>query len=54
MQNGLHDQTVPVAANRVLYDAAQEPKHIDWYDAGHNLPLDQVAPKALAWFDKYL
>ncbi|HIE53357.1 MAG TPA: alpha/beta fold hydrolase [Armatimonadetes bacterium] len=54
LQNGRFDNIVPVEANQRLYEVAREPKHIDWYDAGHDLPLDQVVPRITAWLDKYL
>lgn len=37
--NALQDQRVPPAASQALYEAALEPKRIEWFEAGHqNLP----------------
>ena len=52
-QNGKHDCLIPIAAAQALFDAAQEPKEILWYDSDH-VGLDpehtaQVLDDAVAW-----
>jgi len=54
MQNGNQDNIVPVECNNKLYDAAGQPKNINWYDAGHAVPLLQVFPKVLTWIKQNL
>jgi dienelactone hydrolase len=54
MQNGRLDETIPPSCAQCLYDAARDPKAIDWYQAGHQLPMELVVPRALAWLDKNL
>ena len=53
MLHGRHDQTVrPVQAER-LFDAAQEPKTLRWYDAGHHLPAVALGDAA-DWLSQQL
>ncbi len=54
MHNGLHDKIVPTESNRLLFEAAKEPKKIYWYDAGHDLPLEYVFVRVLMWLQRYL
>ena len=46
MVHGRRDTTVTAAQAQRLYDAAQDPKELRWYDAGHYLPpaaIDEAA-----------
>jgi fermentation-respiration switch protein FrsA (DUF1100 family) len=46
MINGKYDRTIRPAQARTLFDAAEEPKEIHWYDGGHWPPaaaIDAVA-----------
>jgi len=54
MENGRQDTIVPPECSKKLFEAAGEPKHIDWYDAGHVLPPLEVFPKVLTWLKKNL
>lgn len=49
MLNGSHDQIIPPACAQALFDAALEPRHIEWYDstaqAGHIPPIPVLARK---------
>ncbi|MDF1505874.1 alpha/beta hydrolase [Roseisolibacter sp. H3M3-2] len=42
MVHGRRDPTVTAAQAQRLFDAAQEPKEIRWYDAGHYLPTQAL------------
>ena len=44
--NATRDETVPRAATEALYQAAQEPKKIEWFDGSHQ-QLPGVALKAM-------
>ena len=50
-QLGLKDDIVPAETGRLLVEAAREPTEVDWYDAGHGLPLDKVVPRVLSWLE---
>jgi dienelactone hydrolase len=52
-QAGRQDEIVPRDALQRLYDAANEPKTIRWYEGGHDLPL-QAYRDHLAWLAKEL
>ena len=53
MVHGRRDGTIlPEQANR-LFEAASEPKEIQWWDAGHRLP-DAAVMRAAAWLDRQL
>jgi dienelactone hydrolase len=52
-QAGRQDEIVPRDALQRLYDAANEPKTIQWYDGGHDLPF-QAYRDHLAWLAKEL
>lgn len=51
---GRFDKIVPAEAGRQLADKAGEPKQVYWYDAGHSLPLDLVAIRALSFLNENL
>ncbi len=53
-QLGRKDDIVPAETGRLLVEAAKEPKEVDWYDAGHGLPLDRVVPRVLSWLEANL
>lgn len=46
MVNGRQDRTIRADQARRLFDAAQEPKEIRWWDAGHHLPPEAIAAAA--------
>lgn len=48
MVHGRHDPIVTPTQAQRLYDAATEPKQLQWYDAGHHLP-DVAIDHAAAW-----
>ena len=48
MAHGRRDPTVSPAQAQRLFDAAQEPKELRWYDAGHYLPARAI-DDAAAW-----
>ena len=53
MINGREDHTVPPAAAQALFDAAREPKRIEWYEGGHtNPPLDKTQQWVTEFFAK--
>lgn len=53
MVNGRHDRTItPEQATR-LYDAALDPKEIQWWDVGHTLP-DAAIERAAGWLAERL
>lgn len=54
MQNGKKDSIVPPPCSQALYDAAGDPKDIDWYDSDHLIPFAQVLPRVVAWVKKSL
>lgn len=54
MQNGLFDELVPPPTNQLLFDLAKEPKHIDWYESGHGLPMNMTIKRIMWWFDTFL
>jgi dienelactone hydrolase len=51
---GRYDRIVPAEAQRQLAERAGEPKEVYWYEAGHGLPLHEVVPRALEFFDRHL
>ncbi|MBO3802767.1 MAG: prolyl oligopeptidase family serine peptidase, partial [Candidatus Brockarchaeota archaeon] len=51
MHNGRFDEIVPAESGLLLYEKAQEPKEIYWYDSGHDVPLDLVAARTLDWLE---
>ena len=54
MQNGRKDDVVLPACAQAMWERAQQPKAIDWYDSGHVPPLVEVFLKTMSWFGKYL
>lgn len=48
MVHGRHDRTVSPAQAQRLFDAAREPKTLEWWDAGHYLP-DAAIAHASRW-----
>ncbi len=53
MLNGKQDMTMPESASKRLYEAAKEPKKIEWFEAGHILP-PPAGEKAIAWLGEKL
>ncbi len=53
MQNGVYDELIPKAAAERLYEAAEEPKEIVWYDSDHigldEEVVEEVLDDAIAW-----
>lgn len=55
MLNAKNDEIVPPLMSTLLFNEAQEPKEIIWYDAKHrDAPLDIIYGDGLNWFKKYL
>ncbi|MCK0144822.1 acetylxylan esterase [Arenibacter sp. F26102] len=55
MLNAKNDEIVPPLMSTLLFNAANEPKEIIWYDAKHrDAPLDIIFGDGLNWFKKYL
>jgi cephalosporin-C deacetylase-like acetyl esterase len=58
--NNKHDTIVPTEANKLLQQAAREPKEIVWLDgmpgdpSGHVPPIKEVVSKSLEWWGKNL
>jgi uncharacterized protein len=53
MVHGKKDRTVVPDQARRLFEAANEPKELRWYDAGHYLP-DDAAADAAQWLEEKL
>jgi len=53
-QLGKNDDIVPAECGKELFEAAREPKEVDWYDSGHGLPMEKVVPRVMAWLDSHL
>lgn len=51
---GRYDRVVPAEAQRQLAERAGEPKEVYWYDTGHNVPLEEVALRAIEFFNRHL
>lgn len=51
--NGKKDAVVVQPAARLLHGAAQEPKTVEWYNGGHDVP-DAIRAKAVAWLAEKL
>lgn len=47
LQNGRHDPLVAEADAMRLHEAAPEPKRVEWYDSGHQLPMAAYCDGAL-------
>ena len=52
-QFGTQDPHVPADRARAFFDAAAEPKSIEWYDAGHGLS-EKAREDRIAWLTKTL
>ncbi len=53
MVHGRRDRTIPPAQAQRLFDAAGEPKSIEWYEAGHYLP-EAAIDRAASWVAEQL
>lgn len=53
MLNGKQDTTINETATRLLYDAAGQPKQLEWYESGHILP-PPAATKGVVWLEEKL
>ena len=53
LQSGRADVLVPPADAERLHSAARDPKTIEWYDAGHRLPV-AAQRRQLAWLHRTL
>jgi predicted esterase len=53
MVHGRRDNTILPAQATRLFEAAGEPKEIQWWDAGHRLPQAAVL-QAAAWLDEHM
>ncbi len=53
-QLGRRDRIVPAETGEILFQAAGEPKEVDWYDSGHGLPLEKVVPRVISWLQTNL
>lgn len=51
---GKLDTIVPAEAGRQLYERAEQPKAVYWYDAGHDVPLDLVLVRVLDFMERNL
>ncbi|MGQ9729645.1 MAG: alpha/beta hydrolase [Candidatus Zipacnadales bacterium] len=54
MLNGKNDPLIPPAAAQALYDAAQEPKRIVWYETGHMVPPIEAIQEVAAFLSEHL
>ena len=55
MINAENDDVVPPATSKLLFKAAKDPKEIIWYPAKHHdIPIDEVYPDGVRWFDEHL
>lgn len=52
-QNGIHDINVPTTDAMRNQTAASELKTVDWYDSGHDLPVEPYLDAA-DWLQPYL
>lgn len=48
MLNGKQDETMKEPSVKLLYDAAGDPKKIEWFESGHILPKEAL-DKAITW-----
>jgi len=51
---GRFDTIVPAEAGRQLFEKAEQPKEVYWYETGHNVPLDLVLARVLDFMDRHL
>ncbi|WP_282160463.1 alpha/beta hydrolase [Ulvibacterium marinum] len=55
MLNAKNDEVVHPAMSKLLFNAAEEPKEMVWYDAKHkDAPIDRIYGDGLNWFKEYL
>ncbi len=55
MLNAKNDEIVPPLMSKLLFNKAEAPKEIIWYDAKHrDAPLETIYGDGLNWFNKYL
>lgn len=55
MLNAKNDEIVPPLMSTLLFNKAEAPKEIIWYDAKHrDAPLETIYGDGLNWFNKYL
>jgi fermentation-respiration switch protein FrsA (DUF1100 family) len=54
MLNGKQDPIIPPAAAQRLYDAAQDPKRIVWYDTGHTVPPVEAVAEVTAFINEHV
>ncbi len=55
MLNAKNDEIVPPTMSKLLFNKAEEPKKIIWYNAKHrDAPLDTIYGDGLKWFNKNL
>jgi len=58
MQSGRLDKVITPEQSQALYEAAGEPKHIDWYDIGHGPEagdyIGLTKENILRWLKRYL
>jgi predicted esterase len=50
MLNGKQDKVMSEEASRRLFDAAKEPKQIQWFESGHILP-PEAGKKGIEWLE---
>ncbi len=54
MLNGKQDPLITPAAAQRLFDAAQNPKRIVWYDTAHTLPLEEAVREVTAFLGEHV
>jgi len=55
MINAENDDIIPPLTSKLLFKSAKEPKQIIWYPTKHHdLPVDEVYPDGIRWFNDYL
>ncbi len=55
MLNAKNDEVIPPVMSKLLFDAAENPKEIIWYDAKHrDAPIDIIYADGLNWFNEHL
>lgn len=55
MLNAKNDEIVPPTMSKLLFNKAEDPKKIIWYNAKHrDAPLDTIYGDGLKWFNKNL
>jgi cephalosporin-C deacetylase-like acetyl esterase len=53
-QYGLNDPAVPTYLAQLYFDAASEPKRIEWYEAGHTLDVPEAQSDRIEWLTEQL